>query len=43
MSNKFNTQIPKRLALQTLGTTPPSEAIRCSSDEEHQLGKLKNV
>ncbi len=36
MLNKFNTQIPKRLASQTLGITPPSEAIRCFSDEKHQ-------
>ncbi len=35
MLNKFNTQIPKRLASQTLAITPPSEAIRCFSDEKH--------
>ncbi|MBL4633732.1 MAG: hypothetical protein JKY56_07660 [Kofleriaceae bacterium] len=35
--NEFNTKIPKRLASQTLESTPPSEAIRCFSDEKHQL------
>ncbi len=37
VSNKFNTQIPKRLASQTLDITPPSEAIGCSSDEDHRI------
>ncbi len=34
--NKFNTKIPKRLASQTLASTPPSEATQCFSDEKHQ-------
>ncbi len=34
-SNEFNTQVPKRSASQTLDITPPTEAIRCSSDNEH--------
>ncbi len=41
--NKFNTQIPKRSASQTPDTTPPSEAIRCFSDEEHQLPSSEEV
>ncbi len=34
--NEFNTQNPKRLASQTLDSTPPAEAIRCFSDKKHQ-------
>ncbi len=35
MLNEFNTQVPKRLASQTLDITPPTEAIGCFSDENH--------
>ncbi len=39
MLNKLHTQIPKRLASQTLGVTPPTEAIRCFSDQKHHQGR----
>ncbi len=40
MPNRFGTQTPKRLASQTLASTPPSEAIRCFSDKKHHLPRL---
>ncbi len=37
MLNEFNTQIPKRLASQTLDFTPPTSVVQCFSDKKHQL------
>ncbi len=42
--DQSNTQIPKRLASQTLDSTPPLEAIRCFSDEKHhRIGTILKV